>query len=163
MKIAIMSDVHDCTENMLLALHMAKEHGCERLFYLGDIVEASTLSLMLDEWQLPADIVFGNNEYDHTAHRLIVQKYPNCIHHGYEAETEADRRKIYFTHLPYRATTKAECCRYDAVFFGHTHVAEQLTHHGTLVVNPGEVGGVRRPPCFAVYDTQNNDVRFYRI
>lgn len=163
MKIAIMSDVHDCTENMLLALHSAKEQGCQRIFYLGDIVESSTLSLMLDEWQLPADIVFGNNEYDLTAHRSIAQRYANCIHHGYEADLMVDGRNIYFTHLPYHATTKVGSGQYHAVFYGHTHVAEQSVLQGTLLVNPGEVGGVRRPPGFAVYDTELNDVRFYRI
>ncbi|MBR5212641.1 MAG: metallophosphoesterase family protein [Akkermansia sp.] len=163
MKIALLSDVHDRTENMLLALHAAKEAGCTRLFFMGDIVEISTLKLLLEEWQMPADIVFGNNEYDRAAHQRIASLFSDAVHHGDEAALEIEHRNIYFTHLPYRASAKAESGNYHAVFFGHTHVAEKFIHIGTLVVNPGEVGGVRRPPGFAVYDTATNDVSFYRI
>ncbi len=163
MKIALMSDVHDRTENLLLALYQAKQAGCARLFYMGDIVELSTLNLMLEEWQLPAYLVFGNNEYDRASHQRMAAQYKDIVHHGYEAEIEVENRNIYFTHLPYQVSEKAESGKYHAVFFGHTHVAEQFTRQGTLVVNPGEVGGVRRPPSFAVYDTETNDVRFYRI
>ena len=56
---------------------------------------------------------------------------------------------------------KEEGC--DVVFYGHTHIAEQYLHGHTLVANPGEVAGVRRPPSFAVYHTADNDVIFYYL
>lgn len=163
MKIALLSDVHDNTDNLLLALHTAKELGCCRLFYLGDIVEISTLHLMLDEWQLPADIIFGNNEYERGAHQQVTKQYHDAVHHGYEAELCVDGRNIYFTHLPYQIANKAESGKYHAVFYGHTHVAESISHMGVLMANPGEVGGVRRVPQFGIYDTETNSVSFYKI
>ncbi len=163
MKIALLSDVHDNINNLLAALQGAKEAGCTHLFYMGDIVEHATLNLLLEEWGQPADIVFGNNEYDKAAHLQLTRQYPQARHHRYEAELCIDGRKVYFTHLPYQIAAKAESLNYDAVFYGHTHVAEQYSHQGTLIANPGEVGGVRRPPQFGIYDTQTNSVTFCKL
>lgn len=163
MRIALLSDVHDYTDNLLLALHQADEMGCSRLFYMGDIAETRTLRLMLEEWHHPADIVFGNNEYDYEAHVNIAAQFNQVTHHQFEADIEVDSRKIYFTHIPRSAIAVAQQGNHHAVFYGHTHVADRYKHGTTLVVNPGEVGGVRRPPSFAVYDTATNDVIFYRL
>lgn len=163
MRIALLSDVHDNTDNLLLVLQQAAEMGCSRLFYVGDIVETRTLLLLLEEWARPADIVFGNNEYELDTHQRIAAQYPNVAHHGYEADIEVEGRRIFFTHMPRRAMDKACAASHHAVFYGHTHIAEQYLHGHTLVANPGEVAGVRRPPSFAVYNTEDNDVIFYYL
>lgn len=163
MRIALLSDVHDCISNLLLALQQAEEMGCERLFFMGDIADTGTLRILLEEWQRPADIVFGNNEYDLEAHLRIAAQYPMAYHHEFEADFEVEQRRIFFTHIPRRAVAAAQAGKHHAVFYGHTHVADLYKHGTTLVVNPGEVAGVRRPPSFAVYDTATNDAIFYRL
>ena len=163
MKIALLSDVHDRTDNLLTALCMAEEYGCEHLLYLGDIVELSTFSLMVEEWTKPIDVVFGNNEIERRTFYRIAEAHPHITHHGDEAAVVLGQRSIYFTHYPWAAMKAAESGKYDAVFYGHTHVADMQKIFHTLLVNPGEVGGVRRPPSFAVYDTEDNAVRLIRI
>ena len=116
MRIALLSDVHDNTDNLLLALQQAAEMGCSRLFYMGDIVETRTLHLLLEEWARPADIVFGNNEYELDTHQRIAAQYPNVAHHGYEADIEVEGRRIFFTHMPRRAMDKACAASHHAVF-----------------------------------------------
>ena len=64
MLVALLSDIHDHTTNLLLALHTAQEQGCSHLLFLGDMAEASTFRTLRDEWPHPIDLVFGNNEYE---------------------------------------------------------------------------------------------------
>ncbi len=163
MKIALLSDVHDNVSNLLLALHHAETQNCTHLLYLGDITEVSTLRILLDTWKHPADIVFGNNEYALHAHTQLVREYPLAHHHGDEAALWLHGRRIYISHYPRKAYIAADGGDYDAVFYGHTHVAEQMQLRQTLVANPGEVGGIRRIPGFAVYDTQINQINFHSL
>lgn len=163
MKVALLSDVHDRTNNLLAALYMAAEHGCQHLLYLGDIVEMSSFMLLAEEWTQPLDIVFGNNEIDRSTFYTAANAMPHVTHHGDEGVLSLDERNIYISHYPWAALKAAESGSYDAVFYGHTHVADEQNLHHTLLVNPGEVGGVRRQPSFAIYDTTDNTVRFIRI
>lgn len=163
MKIALLSDVHDNISNLLTALHYAEKQYCTHLLYLGDIAEVSTLRIMLDTWKQPVDIVFGNNEYDLLAHTELVREYPLARHHGDEAVLCLQGRRIYICHYPRKAYIAADSGDYDAVFYGHTHVAEQMQHRQTLVANPGEVGGIRRLPGFGVYDTQTNEMSIHPL
>lgn len=163
MKIAILSDVHDNVSNLLTALYYAEKQHCTHLLYLGDIAEVSTLHVLLDSWNHPADIVFGNNEYDLRAHTELVQRYPLACHHGDEGTLCLQGRRIYISHYPRKAFIAADCGDYDAAFNGHTHVAEQRQHRQTLVANPGEVGGIRRLPGFGVYDTAINEMSIHPL
>ena len=163
MKIALLSDAHDHISNLLTALHYAQEQQCTHLLYMGDITELSTLQLLLESWTYALDLVYGNNEYDRKAHIQLVQGFPQATHHGEAADICLQGRHIFFTHYPHQATIAADSGKFDAVFYGHTHVAEQRYVHHTLLANPGEIGGVRRVPSFAIYDTDYNDVRFCTI
>lgn len=163
MKIAVMSDIHDHVSNMLTALQLAEARGCHHLIYTGDIVELSTLKLLISEWKYPADIVFGNNEYDRELHQKLAQEFPNIRHHGFEGDIVINSRAIYFTHFPHIAQDVAMRGRHNIVFFGHTHRAEQFRINNTILVNPGEVCGNRYAPSFAVYDSENHTVNFVRL
>lgn len=163
MLIAILSDAHDHISNLLVALHTAISDGCTHLIYLGDIVDVSTLRLMLEEWPYSSDIIFGNNEYALKDHTRTAAAFKGCIHHGYIADIERDGRRIFCSHLPHEAYAAAERGDHAAVFYGHTHRAEQMLIRGVLLANPGEVGGVRRPPSFAVFDTETLTLSFRNI
>lgn len=163
MKIALLSDVHDRTNNLLAALCLAEEYGCTHLLYLGDIVELSTFCLLAEEWKRPMDVVFGNNEIDRRSFFRLAEAHPHVTHHGDEASIRIGQRLIYFTHYPWAAMKEAESGKYDAVFYGHTHARHRQLVANTLLVNPGEVGGVRCPASFAVYDTEDNTAQFISL
>lgn len=163
MKIALLSDVHDNINNLLAALHTAVLEGCSHLIYLGDIVDTFTLRTMLEEWPHSADIIFGNNEYALQDHARTAAAFKGCIHHGFEADIQRGGRRIYCSHYPHEALAAAESGKYHAAFYGHTHRAEQTMIRGVLLANPGEVGGVRRPPSFAVFDTETLSLSFLNI
>lgn len=163
MLIALLSDIHDHTTHLLLALHAAKQEGCTHLLFMGDMASASTFRTLRGEWKHGIDLVFGNNEYELGAFRQMAETWAQTTLHGDEANISLDGRRIYFTHLPWSATKAAESGLYDAVFFGHTHCAEQSLLGGTLVVNPGEVYGRQGAPSIGVYDTETNTARIIPI
>lgn len=162
MNIALISDIHDHTLHLLLALQRAREEGCERLFFMGDMARLETFSVLRREWTAPIDLVFGNNDFDRTSFLRMAEGFSQTTHHGDSAETEADGRHIAFTHYPAPAEKLANLGCFDAVFYGHTHVAHQERRGSTLLANPGEIQG-RYSPGFAVYNTTANSVRFIEL
>lgn len=162
MNIALLSDIHDHTLHLLLALQRALEEGCERLFFMGDMARLETFSVLRHEWTAPIDLVFGNNDFDRTSFLHMAETFSQTTHHSDTADTEADGRRIAFTHYPTPARKLADLDCYDAVFYGHTHVAHQERCGRTLLANPGEIQG-RYAVSFAVYNTATNTVRFIEL
>lgn len=152
MKISLLSDIHDHTAHLLLALEEARRQGCEHLLCLGDIVMPSTFRTLCEEWTPGMDVVFGNNEYEREALYRLADTFPHVSLHGDEARIVLDGRSVYMTHLPQRAARQLGA-GFDLVCFGHTHEKLLLDSKGTLFLNPGEVLGRRSQPSLAVYDT----------
>lgn len=163
MLIALISDIHDNIGHMLLALRQARQMGCTRLLCMGDLAELSTFRTLREEWPNSIDLVFGNNEYNRKSFLKLAADMPDTRHHGDEADLLIDGRRVFLAHYPETAARALDTDRYDAVFFGHTHVAETLVIRRTLVANPGEVAGVRQPASFGIYDTADNSVRIFWI
>ena len=163
MRIALLSDIHDHTTHLLLALQVAGEHGCTHLLFMGDMAGITTFRTLREEWPHGIDLVFGNNEYERTAFRDLAARWSNTTLHGDTADLRLAGRRIFITHLPWTAAEAARSGRYDAVFFGHTHTPEQFMLGDTLVVNPGEIYGRQGTPSIGVYDTETNAVRIITI
>lgn len=163
MLVALLSDIHDHTTHLLLALHAAHEQGCTHLLFMGDMAELATFQLLREEWPYSIDLVFGNNEYEIDAFRKLVCLHPHTKLHEAEADIELDKRRIYFTHLPGAALRVAGSGSHDAVFYGHTHSPEVRYINSTLLVNPGEVYGRHGFPSIAVYNTATNSACIINI
>ncbi len=159
MLVALLSDIHDHTTHLLLALQAAREQQCTHLLFMGDMAELTTFRTMREEWPHAMELVFGNNEYNRGAFLRTAQQWKHTTLHGDSADIVLDGRRIFMTHLPWAASQAASTGRYDAVFFGHTHMPEILRAGTTLVVNPGEVYGRQGAPSIGVYDTATNSAR----
>lgn len=163
MLIAVLSDIHDHTTNMLVALNRAREEGCSHLFCLGDVVESATFRLLCEEWPYSADIIYGNNEWETGAFTRIASLYPHVTHLGSIGRIDRGGRHLFLNHTPFPAVQAARSGDYDAVFCGHTHVPRIEWIGSTLFVNPGEILGRRGAPSIALYDTELNDARHILI
>lgn len=163
MLIALMSDIHDNTTNLLLALAEAERMGCTHLLFTGDMATLSTFRTLREEWPHGIDLVFGNNEFDRRTFMQLAEQFHDTCHHGDTTDIDLAGRRIYLTHYPHIAAQAAQTGLYDAVFFGHTHFAEQHTCGKTLLANPGEIAGVRSASGFAVYNTQDNSLTHHRL
>ena len=163
MLIALLSDIHDHTTNLLLAVNAARTEQCTHMLFMGDMATMSTFRTLREEWGHHIDLVFGNNEYEISAFQRAAQQWHRVTLHGECADISLGGRRIFFCHLPWIAAKAAESGHYDAVFFGHTHESE-IHHIGkTLIANPGEVYGRRGKPGIGIYDTESNTVRMVNI
>lgn len=163
MLVALLSDIHDHTTHLLLAVHTAREAGCTHMLFMGDMAGMSSFRTLREEWEFPIDLVFGNNEYELQAFHQAAKQWKDTNLHGESAEIVLDGRHIFFCHFPWVATKALQTESYDAVFYGHTHRADvQMIQH-TLVANPGDVYGRNGTPSIGIYDTITNSVRLISL
>ena len=154
MKIAILSDIHDRTDHLADVLALIQEQGCERLLCLGDVCSPFSLEALALGFRHPIHVVLGNNDGDVLFFSRIEGKHEHLHLHGNFAEIELDDIPIAFTHYPNIALAVAYSGKYKAVFYGHTHEAEEKhLPNGCLLINPGEVMGRFGRVSFGVYDT----------
>ena len=163
MKIAIVSDIHDHTNHLLSAVVTAKELGCERMIFLGDMAHLRSFITLREEWSGPLDLVFGNNEYEWDEFMRYAETAPDTTLHGEYGELELDGRRIFFCHLPSDVLRASASGRYDVIFYGHTHDARCEYHDGVLLANPGEVQGRQSVPSIGVYETRTGQFLHYQI
>ena len=155
MKICIVSDSHDRSAPLLMAISEAQKAGAEAVIHCGDLIGANTLraSLKLD---IPIHAVHGNNVGDVAAlYRMMEKSNGRFRYYGQDAELELGGRKIFATHMPHHGHAFACTGDYDLVCHGHSHTAhtgQQANVKGgqTWLVNPGSVAGIDAPGIDAV-------------
>lgn len=163
MIIALLSDLHDHFDMWNKANARLKEFGITRLLFMGDTCAPVMTKHMAETFVGQIDHVFGNVDGDQFMTAQKVAAVKNITLHGREAEIEIDGKKIFMVHYPIYAEHAAASGKYDYVFFGHNHTKSEATIGKTKLVNPGTVGGVRKPPTFATIDLSNGAVEFYDV
>ena len=156
MKIAVMSDSHDHLYAVRAALTKADEAGAEVVIHCGDLVAPFMIS-ELKTFAGPVHVVFGNNDGD----IFLLSKLSagsNVTLHGEVATLELGGRSILVVHDPGAAEAYAATGAYDAVFYGHLHLAGEKAAGETLLVGAGELMGFKEKPSFGIYDTETNAV-----
>lgn len=165
MRIAILSDIHDNTRNLRLALQKAQAAGCTQLLFLGDMASVGTFRLLRELWPHEMQLVPGNNDYPRADfHAFAQQAVPRTVFHGESAQITLSGRRIYMTHEPSNGVLyAAESGEFDLVLFGHTHRRGQQLHGHTIVANPGELQGRYGEPSFAIYDTAAHQIELVQL
>lgn len=163
MLVAIFSDVHDEVDNLLTALSLAEAAGCKHLLLAGDLTTLTTLRTLREEWSGGIDLVFGNNEWDHSSHLKLSEQLHDLTHHGDIADITLYGRRIYMSHYPQNVPSALRAKIYDLIIYGHTHKAQSETIGSTLILNPGEIAGVRSAPTIAIYDTSTGEHYFLPV
>lgn len=160
MKIAIISDTHDCEEKTK-KLAEALNSKTEILIHCGDLCAPFMLSA-LREFKGKIYVSLGLSDGDvykilEIANKNNIKVFDNL------GEIEVDKKKIAFCHLPAFAEGLAYTGKYDAVFYGHTHKIDEKKIGKCLLVNPGEIIGRVNKSSYAVYDTEKNKIDFLKI
>ena len=161
MKIGLISDTHDRIENLNQTIKILKKEKVAELIHCGDL----TSPFMVKELtKFPGEVhcVFGNIDDRHTT-TILALKTKNVKLYGDYSELNLSGKKIAFTHFPFFAEALALSGKYDAVFYGHTHEKQKEIKGKTLLVNPGELAGVKNKPSFAIYDTKKNIIKFFDL
>lgn len=156
MKIAVISDSHDHLLALRAAISKAMQSGAETLIHCGDLVAPFVIT-ELKTFCGPVHVVFGNNDGDiFLLSKLAADS--NVTLHGNAAALTFDDRKLFVTHDPSVAEAYAATGQYDAVCYGHLHLAGERLVGETLLLGAGELMGFKEKPSFAIYDTVTNAV-----
>jgi putative phosphoesterase len=164
MKIAIISDIHDQSDNLKWAVQKIKELKVDKVFALGDYSSPYIVE-RLGLVEIPVVAVWGNNDGDQVAmFKAVLSDKNNQIYFkkGNFVEVEYDDKKYFITHYPLLAENAALSGQYEAVFHGHTHRQRNEIINDTPIVNPGKL--VVYPDnkiSFAIYNTENKEVKFF--
>jgi putative phosphoesterase len=180
MKIGVISDTHDRTADVRVAVALLVERGVDLVLHCGDIESIETVHLFA---QLPTHFVFGNwdgdwisgvhcglavpapdgKKRDDTRLRHAIHEIGGVLHEPW-GDLELGGKAIAWVHgndrKLLRELERSAC--YDYLFYGHTHVAEQHRAGRTLMVNPGALFriGVKQ---FAVLDLERGVVESVAI
>ena len=163
MRLAIISDTHDNIPNLESALKLIPD--ADSILHCGDLCSPFMIDKMISliPGTTPVHIISGNNEGDI---RLICEKanaHDNISLHGHFASLLFDETRVALTHYPEVARLVAISGEYDLVCYGHDHTAHQEKIKHTVLVNPGELLGLKSTPTFAWYDTSTHNVDYVQV
>jgi uncharacterized protein len=160
MKIGIISDSHDRQENVSKTIDFFHKEDVEVIIHCGDFC-APFMIKEIRNFQGKIHCVFGNIDDEFSTTKLCMELDIDL--QGAYAEVDYDGRKISFTHMPFLANGIAHTGKYDAVFYGHNHMAKAETIGKTLFANPGNLAGIKEEAKFAIYDTKTNSIKHFKV
>ncbi|MEM4311233.1 MAG: metallophosphoesterase [Nitrososphaerales archaeon] len=151
----MISDTHDNLDNLRKVLKRLKEAKIKILIHCGDFCAPFVIDVLKEINVEKIYGVFGNVDGDRFR---ILEKKPNNMELYPElGEFEIDKRKIALVHYPQFAMALALSKKYDAIFYGHTHIPKKERINGVLLLNPGEIHGLKGKPTYAIYYPNEND------
>ncbi len=139
-KIVVVSDSHG--ENRIVDRILKKEPDADALIHCGDV--CGTLKGVLDT-DIPVYAVAGNCDSPgkYPEELLVRFGYYNVfIVHGHRYRVDYRDDLIFYAGKERFA---------DVVCFGHSHVPQNMTEEGMLLLNPGSVARPRQLPRQATY------------
>jgi putative phosphoesterase len=147
-KIAVLSDTHSRYQTVERALQLLEGRGVELILHCGDIEDADTVELFPDK----THFVFGNCDTERASLRRAVEGIGGTLHEPF-GDLELDGVRIAFVHGDDQALFRRllHGGRYDYLFYGHSHVADERRAGPTRVINPGALHRAR-PKTFVLLD-----------
>jgi len=166
MKIAVISDIHDNTENLEKSLALIKKVGCKRIIFCGDMCTLFSAE-KLDKAGIKTYAVLGNAESDTWGNDTSFKNFIMFPPEQEFGELELAGKRIAFSHYPKVAEELFSSNYYDAVFFGHTHRVSVKKEGNKILANPGSVCGIingrKGKASFLIYNTSDNLLKLQEI
>ena len=106
----------------------------------------------------PVHIVWGNNDGDTFLIGRVAAGFPNVELHGQLAEIELGGMRVAANHYPEIARGLARSGLYDLVCYGHDHLRFEGKEGECLLLNPGELMGMKAVSSLAVVETATRKV-----
>jgi putative phosphoesterase len=156
-KLAVMSDSHD----NIWKLDKAAEAfaSAEAVIHCGDICSPFMVRRLGElAGERPVHIVWGNNDGDPLLISKVAAGFPSIQLHGQLAEIELGGRRVAVNHYPAIARGLARSGDYDIVCYGHDHTLHEGMEGSCLLVNPGDLTGLKGPSTMALVDTETRRV-----
>ncbi len=160
MLIGVISDTHDNIEAVKRAAEVFAEKRVELVLHLGDIVAPFTLRAFRDNGVERLVAVYGNNCGERLGLREVAGKLGYEVHEWPHLIELGGKRFLMIHGVGPMEKTRmlvdslAKSGDYDAVLYGHTHIADNRVVGDTLVLNPGEACGcLSERRTIAIIDT----------
>jgi putative phosphoesterase len=162
MKIAVLSDSHDNIWKLREALPRLKK--ADAVIHCGDLCAPFMVRAIGEGLKdIPVHIVWGNNDGDTFLLTKIAQSYPSIELHGQLAELDLDGFSVAVNHYPRISQALARSGMYDLVCYGHDHTAYEERVGDCLLLNPGELMGMKGSSTFVVVDVENRDIEHINL
>ncbi len=162
MKISVISDTHDNIWKLDEAIPYIQKTDC--VLHCGDLISPFMVSrLAQGVGELPIHMVWGNNEGDRLAISKVADQFEHFALHGEIAHLVIDELRIAINHYPEIALDIAKNKQYDLVCYGHNHIAKEESLDTTLLLNPGELMGLKGKSTFVIFDTETKVVEWIEL
>ena len=165
MILGVISDIHENFHNLILALEELQRRKVDHILCLGDLINEG-VAKVLSISEIPVFMIWGNNDGEVVGVvKTAAREGSNLTVSGNTYDfMEVDGRRLFLTHYDDLARPMAASGLYDAVFFGHTHLAEITRENDCLIVNPGEIAAQKTSKAtLALYDTSSNKAELVEL
>lgn len=164
MKIGILSDTHNNTNNTLAALLHFRERQITQLIHCGDVTRSEVLDLF-EGFQVT--LVQGNGD-DPARLRLAVRALPHIYFAGPDVTLHFGAVAVAACHGDDdgRLAGLANSNLFQWVFRGHSHIRgiKRALIGQTQILNPGALGGRRvESRSIAIVDLEAQQAEFIEI
>jgi uncharacterized protein len=155
MRIGILSDTHSRYQTVEAALALLQNRRVNYVLHCGDIEDSETVWLFQG---FTAHFVFGNCDYERASLRQAVYGIGATLHEPF-GSVELGGVRIAFLHGDDKRLLREveNGGRYDYLFYGHTHQAEEHRTGPTRVINPGALHRAR-PKTLVVLDPASGEL-----
>ena len=160
MLIGVLSDTHGNLRTTAAALRVLAARQVACVLHCGDIDDATTVGLFEN---VPAHFVLGNCDVNVSSLGLAARAVGATLH-GRFAELELAGRRIAILHGDDQARLAEAAAggRYDYVFCGHTHAAEDRRAGPTRIINPGALDRAR-PKTFVLLNLATDELEWVTV
>ncbi len=145
-KISLISDSHDNIKNLKKSVQISNEKKCTHIFHLGDIVSPLTAGI-LGNFRGNLTGIFGNCDGD----KLELQKVFNKLGGRIEKpplKIVLNTKLYILMHEPWLMEEVIKSGEADFIFYGHTHEDYFRREEKTVIINPGEISGIKNDSFF---------------
>lgn len=162
MKAAIVSDTHDNIWKLEEAMLHLK--ASDAIIHCGDLVSPFMVRILAEGvGDTPVHLVWGNNEGDTYLIGKVAQGYPNVQLHTSVAQLSLGGVSIVVNHYPVVAKGLAASGLYGMVCYGHDHIPHEEWVGDCLLLNPGDLMGMKGKSTLAIVDLPSREVGWFEL
>jgi len=160
MLLALISDTHDQTEPLKLALELLKPFNPGFYIHCGDVGGEEIIDLLAG---LPCALVWGNTDWE----RDSLKRYAQDLHIDVcdnLCQLNLDGKHIAVTHGDDMSIIQKIMRdeKFDYLFTGHTHIPHDRRNGKLRWINPGALHRARPKTC-ATLDLQSDQLQLIEL
>ena len=162
MKLGILSDTHNHTQNLQRAISVFRSRTVTTLIHCGDMTSPNT-AVLLKNFRVIT--VTGNMDrntgrLESTLKKLNPENSLSATFRGKIAGVTVAATHSHRGNVPDLVANG----RYTFIFHGHTHRRRDEQVNNTRIINPGALGGTRHEPrSICIVNLATNHVEFIQI